>query len=285
MYIDFLDLFITEDYNASITTEILEKRLDMRHAGVATVGASAGARGVAGLAGVARHAPLVGAATPGGRLGVADLAGVDDLGAVAAGHTTSDAVQVATEVGGRALASAGGGGGLASGGASTTGVVAGITASTADLVASRVPGGETTAALIDHSVALDEDVGLDVSSVGDGLAGGVLATTAAGILVSEVDADTAILAGSGAGMSARHVTVSRSVVLMLGLEIRVGVRVLVLDLHLTGFLVLEIFISLQFLRDDVKGLSGIDNLHVFGMHHFAIVLVDTIGIIGVLAVR
>jgi len=133
--------------------------------GTARSGASGGARGA--VASVARHAPLVGAATPGGWLGVADLAGVDDLGAVATGHTTSDAMQIATEVGGGALAAACGGGGLASGGASTAGAGAGITASTADLVAAGVPGWETTAALVDHSVALDEDVGLDVSSVGD----------------------------------------------------------------------------------------------------------------------
>merc|ERR1711939_292264 len=117
---------------------------DMRR--TASVGASAGARG--GVAGVARHAPLVGASTPGGRLGVADLAGVDDLGAVATGHTTSDAVQIAAEVGGGALAAACGGSGLASGGASTTGAGAGITASTADLVAAGVPSWETTAALV-----------------------------------------------------------------------------------------------------------------------------------------
>jgi hypothetical protein len=159
----------------------------MGHA--AGVAARVGATG--GLAGVARDAPLVCASSPGGRGGVADLAGVDDLSAVAAGHTTSNAVQISAETGGGGLAAAGGLSGLASGGASAGRVGARVTASSADLVASGVPGRKTTAALVDHAVALDEDVGLDVSSVSDGLAGGILAATAARVLVSEVDADSA----------------------------------------------------------------------------------------------
>jgi hypothetical protein len=132
-----------------------------------------------------------------------------------------------------------------------------------------VPGWETTAALVDHAVALDEDVGLDVSSVSDGTAGGVLAATAAGVLVSEVDADTAVLAAGGARVGAGHIRVRRRV-------IRVG------HVHIGGFIFS--FISLQVSSDGFQIFTGLDHVHVFGVDGNAIVLVDSVGFIGILAI-
>jgi hypothetical protein len=218
---------------------------------------------------------------------MADLTGVDDLGAVAAGHTTSNAMKVSAEVGSRALASACGGGGLAGGGASAGGVVAGITASSADLVAARVPGRETTAALIDHSVALDENVGFDVSSVGDGAAGGVLAATAAGVLVSEIDADSALLTAGGARVSAGHVTVRVIRVLMLEgqISIRSVRQSLVVGHGVLLRLVVLGLISLQVSGDGFQRFARLEHVHVFGVNGVAILLVDSEGFTGVLAVR
>jgi len=223
--------------------------------------------------------PLLGAACDGGRGGVDALLGDDPLLAVALGNALSDAVEVLLEVG----LHAGAGGPVVAvvsatavdatkgwGHAGWLGAVV-ISASVAKFLAGwhlvsgrlgsrlldldrHVLGSQSLAALIDHAVALDENVGFDVSSVGD------LAGASGGI-----DLADAVVGNAHAGVGA--VVVESA----LGGAVRSGHGVVVSAAHLQVGLEL------------IDGLAGVNHSGEFGLDGHALIISDVHLLHGVAA--
>jgi len=219
--------------------------------------------------------PFLLASTEVGGGAVDALLGDDPLLAVALGDTTSDAVQIAAEValhagvvsvpaadledrvsGGALLVSAGRGAAQFLAGREFFLVLLGETGVVFALgVGHRhVLGGQDLAALIDHAVALDENVGLDVSSVGD------LAGASGGI-----DLADAVVGNAHAGVGA--VVVESA----LGGAVRSGHGVVVSAAHLQVGLEL------------IDGLAGVNHSGEFGLDGHALIISDVHLLHGVAA--